>query len=330
VCLAAGGYGALALSGAHAGMVTIEPTPGASASIAGLRVAEGASNITVHNFAITGGVSLGAGDSHITIDHNDIDGEGPGGIGEGVETGGVNCSAPNAPVYPGCTTTAPSEYITISGNRIHGYGTGETEDAIHLNNWHHVRVVENDIYNLEEHGNHTDALQSVWGGSDLVFERNYEHDNQSQGFFIRNGDVAQVTVADNLFLRNDNEPPTEEINIQIVNTTGFLMTNNTVWDDQADAAHAEEAAEPLTATVQRNVEQIFDVLYEGGPAYQLTEDNNIFQEEPWSFTMNPNDTVVPNPEFADPAVDDYRLKNNPDHIGVDWAPSEYVYGPTGE
>jgi hypothetical protein len=329
VCLSAGSYGAMTLSGAHAGIVTIEPQPGASASIAGLRIAEGASNITVHNFVITGGVSLGAGDSHIAIDHNDIDGEGPGGDGEGVETGGVNCSAPNAPVYAGCASTPPSEYITISGNRIHGYGAGQTEDAIHLNNWHHVRVVENDIYNLEEHGNHTDALQSVWGGSDLAFERNYEHDNQSQGFFIRDGDAAQVKVSDNLFLRNNNLGG-EEYNVQVIDTTGFTMTNNTVWDNQADLIRAEEAAEPLTATVQRNVEQVFDVLYEGGPAYQLTEDHNIFQEEPWTFTMTLSDTMIPSPEFANPTVDDYRLKSNPNHIGVDWAPSEYVYGPTGE
>lgn len=330
VCLAAGSYGAMNLTGAHAGPVTLEPLPGASASIAGLGVAAGASNITIHNFTITGGVSLGAGDSHITIDHNDINGEGPGGDGEGVETGGVNCAAPNAPVYPGCTSTPPSTYITISGNRIHGYGLGATEDAIHLNNWQHVRVIANDIYDLEEHGNHTDALQSVWGGSDLLFERNYEHDNQAQGFFIRDGDVAQVKVADNLFLRNNNEPPMDEYNVQAIDTTEFTMTGNTVWDNQADLIRAEEAAEPLTATVERNVEEVFNVLYEKGPAYQLTEDHDLFREPPWTFTMGAHSIVVPDPEFVDPAADDYRLKSNPEHLGVDWAPAEYVYGPTGD
>jgi hypothetical protein len=329
VCLAAGSYGALTLSGTHEGVVTIEPRPGESASIAGVSVAEGASEITIHNLAISGGVSIGAGASHITVDHNDIDGEGPGGDGEGVETGGVNCSAPNAPVYAGCTSTPPCTYITISGNRIHSYGVGETEDAIHLNNWQHVRVVENDIYDLEEHGNHTDALQSVWGGSDLAFERNYEHDNQSQGFFIRDGDVSQVTVADNLFLRNNNLGG-EEYNVQVIDTTGFVMRNNTVWDNQADLIRAEDAAEPLTARVERNVEQVFGVLDEGGPAYQLSEDYDIFAEAPWTFTPGLHSVVLPEPEFIDPATDDYRLKVNPERIGVDWAPSEYVYGPTEE
>jgi hypothetical protein len=330
VCLGAGAYGHLTLSGAHAGNVTVEPTPGASASLAGVSVGTEASDITIHNFAIGGGVSIGVGASHITVDHNDIGGEGAGGDGEGVETLGVNCSAPNAPVYEGCVSTPPATYIAIVGNRIHGFGQGETEDAIHLNNWQHVTVAENDLYDLEEHGNHTDALQSVWGGRGLVFERNYEHDNQSQGFFIKDGDASEVTVADNLFLRNDNLGG-EENNIQVFDTTDFTMSNNTVWDGQGDLLRAEEAAEPLTATVERNVEEVFNVFHEGatGPAYELTEDYDIFREAPWTFEIGLHSKTVPDPEFEDPAADDYRLKSNPNDIGVNWSPSEYVYGPTG-
>jgi Right handed beta helix region len=328
VCLPAGAYGHLTLSGTHAGNVTVEPVPGAGASIAGVSVAEGAANITIHNFSIGGGVSIGAGASHITVDHNDIDGELPGGDGEGVETVSVNCSAPNAPVYEGCVSEPPCTYITISANRIHGFGQGTTEDAIHLNNWQHVRVIANDLYALEEHGNHTDALQSVWGGSDLVFERNYEHDNQSQGFFISDGDVSEVKVADNLFLRNNNLG-LEENNIQIFNTAPFTMTNNTVWDHQGDLLRAEASSLPLSATVERNVEEVFNVFAEGGPEYKLTEDYDIFHDPPWTFEPGPHTTIVEAPEFVDPATDDYRLKANPNDIGVNWAPAEYVYGPTG-
>ncbi len=329
VCLPAGAYEHLTLSGTHTGNVTIEPSPGAEASLAGVTIAASASYVTVHNFTITGGVSIGEGASHVTVDHNDINGEGPGGDGEGVETLGVNCSAPNAPVYEGCVSSPPSTYITISGNRIHGFGQGETEDAIHLNNWQHVSVTANDLYDLEEQGNHTDALQSVWGGSGLLFERNYEHDNQSQGFFISDGDVSEVKVADNLFLRNNNRG-LEENNVQVFNTADFTMTNNTAWDGQGDLLRAEAAAEPLTATVERNVEEVFNVFANGGPEYRLTEDYDIFHEEPWTFDIGLHSAIVASPEFNDPAVDDYRLKSNPDDIGVDWAPSEYVYGPTGD
>lgn len=328
VCLPAGDYGSLTLSGAHEATVTIEPLPGSLASIDGVTVAAGASNITIHDFAISGGLSIREGASHIAVDHNDINGEGPGGNGEGVEAFSVNCAAPNAPKYEGCTSTPPVTYITITGNRIHGFGQGSTEDAIHLNNWHHLRVSANDIYDLHELGNHTDALQSVWGGSDLTFDHNYEHDNQAQGFFIKDGDVSQVTVADNLFLRN-NDDGLQEYNIQVFDTTELTLTHNTSWAGAADLARAEGASFPLTATLQRNLEEVFNVANESGPAYKLTEDYDIFRESPWTFSPGPHTAIVENPEFADPAHDDYRLKSNPNGVGVDWAPSEYVYGPTG-
>jgi hypothetical protein len=333
ICLDAGSYGHLSVSGAHAGNVTIEPVPGAAVHLEGVTVAAGASYITIHDFDVGGGVSLGAGDSHITVDHNDIDGEGSGGDGEGVETLSVNCSAPNAPTYSGCTSTVPDSYITINGNEIHGYGQGETEDAIHLNDWEHVTITANDIYALEEHGNHTDAMQSVFGGHHMLFERNYEHDNQAQGFFIKDGDVSDVTVNDNLFLRNNNEPslyPGGEYNIQLFNTTELTITKNTVWDGQDDILRAEGAAEALTATVNHNVEQTLDVLDEGGPAYALSENYDVFAEEPWTFKMGAQSKVESSPDFVDAATEDYELASNPNDVGVDWQPSEYVYGPTGD
>jgi hypothetical protein len=329
ICLTAGAYGPLNLSGAHSGNVTVEPVPGAGVSLEGVDVAAGSSGITIHNFSISGGVSLAAGVSHVAIDHNDIDGHGPGGDGEGVETLSVNCSAPGAPYYSGCTSTAPDTYITINGNKIHGYGEGNTEDAIHLNDWEHVTITANDIYELEEHGNHTDAMQSVFGGHYMTFAYNYEHDNQAQGFFIKDGDASEVTVTENLFLSNNNLG-LDEYNIQVFNTTGLAITDNTVWDGQADIIRAEGAAEALTANVNHNVEQNFDDLHESGPAYALSEDYDIFAEEPFTFAMGPHSTVEAHPEFVNPAADDYELASNPYGAGVDWQPSEYVYGPTGD
>jgi Right handed beta helix region len=278
-------------------------------------------------------VTLAAGDSEITIDHNDIDGEGPGGEGEGVQDVTVDCTAPGAPTYSGCASTPPDSYIAILGNEIHGYGQGKTEDAIHLNNWEHVTIAGNDIYDLEEHGNHTDAMQSVFGGHHMTFAYNYEHDNQAQGFFINDGDASDVTIEENLFLRNDNEPspyPGGEYNIQVFDTTGLVIANNTVWDGQDDILRADGAAEPLTADANHNVERTLNVLHEGGPPYTLRHSYNIFREAPWTITLGAHSRVIRRPEFVDPATDDYRLRHNPHHIGVDWHPSEFVYGPTGD
>jgi parallel beta helix pectate lyase-like protein len=321
ICLTPGSYGQLNLSGVHSGTVTIESVPGTTVELGEVKVAANATNLTIHNFTIEG-VNLAPGASNITIDHNDISGG-----GEGVVNSSVNCSSPNAPTYQGCVSTAPNNHITINGNKIHGYGEGGGEDAIHLSNWQNVVITANELYNLEEHGNHTDAFQSVFGGSNLTFDHNYEHDNQSQGFFIKDGDASNVTVNDNLFLRNDNLGEGEN-NIQVFNTAGFVMTKNTVWDGQGDLIRAEGAAEPLTATVNHNVEQLFSVLHESGPAYTLSEDYDIFKEQP-SFGKGAHSTVVAKPSFVDAAANDYRLSSNPNGIGVDWAPAEYIYGPTG-
>jgi hypothetical protein len=322
ICLTPGSYGQLNLSGAHSGTVTVESVPGTAVKLGEVKVAANATNLTIHNFTIEG-VNLAPGASNIAIDHNDISGG-----GEGVVNSSVNCSSPNAPTYQGCVSTAPNNHITINGNKIHGYGEGGGEDAIHLSNWQNVTITANELYNLEEHGNHTDAFQSVFGGSGLTFDHNYEHDNQSQGFFIKDGDASNVTVNDNLFLRNDNLGEGEN-NIQVFNTAGFVMTKNTVWDGQGDLIRAEGAAEPLTATVNHNVEQLFSVKNESGPAYTLSEDYDIFKEQPPSFNKGAHSTVVAKPSFIDAAANDYRLSSNPNNIGVDWAPSEYIYGPTG-
>jgi hypothetical protein len=324
VCLTAGTYGAASISARPSSEATLTAAPGAHVVVGGVNIASGTSNFTIRDLTVKGGIVMGSGNSNITIDHNDISSG-----GEGIVNSSVNCSSPNAPRYAGCTSTAPDTYITISANKIHGYGEGGGEDAIHLSNWEHVRITANELYNLEEHGNHTDAFQSVFGGSNLTFDHNYEHDNQSQGFFIKDGDASNVTVNDNLFLRNDNLGEGEN-NIQVFNTAGFVMTKNTVWDGQGDLIRAEGAAEPLTATVNHNVEQVFNSIHEGsGPAYTLNENSDVFKEAPWTIAKGALSIVLPSPSFRDPADDDYRLSPNPNNIGVDWAPSEYTYGPDG-
>jgi hypothetical protein len=85
----------------------------------------------------------------------------------------------------------------------------------------------------------------------------------------------------------------------------------------------------LTATVNHNVEQVFNSIHEGGPAYTLNENYDVFKEAPWTIATGALSTVLANPKFVDPAADDYRLSPNPNGAGVDWAPSEYTYGPTG-
>lgn len=309
ICLPSGTYGSISIK--HP--IEVEPVPGQEATIGAVTIS--GSNITIHNFSINGGVNIKPGSNHVDIDHNNITGG-----GEGINGGGVNCTSPGAPKYSGCTTEAAIENIIIHGNKIHGYGEGGTEDGIHINNWHHFVVTENEEYNLEETGNHTDGLQSVWGGSDMVYKKNYVHDFQAQCFFLKDGLIeAPVVVEDNLFLKGNNKN-LDEYCIQLFGTNGAVIKNNTDWSSEGDILRENVP----NAVVENNVFQIFQKIESSSLA---AEGNNIFTESPWSFTANKNDKIEKNPPFINPSENNYELASGQ---GVNWKPSEFVYGPTGQ
>ncbi|MFZ1994756.1 MAG: hypothetical protein WAU75_11655, partial [Solirubrobacteraceae bacterium] len=332
ICLKAGTYAGLTLAGAHSGGVTIEAVPGQRVTLTtGARDSHGqdvavlveanASGVVIQGFWIRGEVELSMGDSSIRVDHNDITG-GP----YGIELASEDCHVPNAPQWGGCGATAKITDATISGNRIHDIGGPTGDDAINANNYVNLRVTGNDLYGMHEGGNHTDCLQSTFGGSGLVFDHNYEHDNNCQGFFTKDGDVTDAVLYDNLFLRDqiDHEP---EGNLNIINVYDLTIRRNTSLPDTADIIRDLGSARPPRAAVDHNV---FDIFASGccdDPArFQLTESHNIFWQQPDSFRLGPADQVA-HPRFADPRVDDYRLVRNPYGIGVDWSPVDQHYGP---
>ena len=339
VCVKGGTYEGFTLSGAHSGDVTVQPVPGEKVMINGratpdpqgnavaVFISPRASHIIVHGFYIDGMVELREGTSYIRVDHNDIETTGL----EGVYLFSENGAAPHAPVGP---ELEPVRYVTISGNMIHGV---REDDAININNWEHVRVTGNDIYNIVEAGNHEDCLQSTFGGSYITFDHNYEHDNQCQGFFIKDGDVTGVLVYDNLFLRDRAGEAAgcpygcnETGGIQVWYAHGVVVRNNTNWSGSGELVRVP------AATVRYRVEFSHNVTWEfnpGGSAREarqvaLIEGYNVFYRAPFFFKINPrSDRILKRPHFRDPASDDYRLANGRGSVGVDWAPSEQHYGP---
>ena len=181
-----------------------------------------------------------------------------------------------------------------------------------------------------ESGNHTDCLQSVYGGTDLIFTHNYEHDNDCQGFFVKDGDASDVSITDNLFLRDD-EPDEAGARFanyaQAWNIEDLTVENNTIWDGKGIALVTEDASVSPSATIDHNLITALTINKPIGKAYALTEDYNIFDEAPWSFTPSSSDTTNSNPQFVDTATDDYQLASNPNGIGIDWNPAEVQYGP---
>ena len=332
ICLKAGTYNGLTLGGSHSGPVTIQAVPGQRVILTtGARDSHGqnvavyvgpsAGNLIIHGFWIRGEVELSMGDSSIRVDHNDITG-GP----YGIELASEDCHVPNAPQWSGCGATPKITDVTISGNRIHDIGGPTGDDAINANNYANLRITGNDLYGMHEGGNHTDCFQSTFGGSGLVFDHNYEHDDNCQGFFTKDGDVTDALLYDNLFLRDqiEHEP---EGNLDIINVYNLTIRRNTSLPDTVDAIRDQGSAKPPRAAVDHNVFYMFANGCCDDPAlFQLTENHNIFLQQPDSFRLGSADQVA-HPTFTDPRVDDYRLLHNPLGIGVDWSPVDQHYGP---
>ncbi len=318
VCLNSGAYGKLALDASHSSDVTLQAAPEAHVTTG--EVALTGNHIVVRGLWIDGQVALEEGASYMTIDRDDITGG-----GEGIVFDTSDCTVPNAPTWSGCEPHKPISDVTISSNHLHNIGENGTEDAIHLDNWRNVTVVGNEFDHIVESGNHTDCLQSVYGGEGLVFDHNYEHDNDCQGIFIKDGDATNVSFTDNLFLRD--QIGSYANFAQVWNVKGLAIQHNTIWDGKGFALVANGASFTPTATIDHNVINIFKVEKPIGNPFSITEGNDVFGEAPTNMSEGAGDSVVSSPKFASTATDDYRLASNPNGIGVDWAPSEEDYGP---
>ncbi len=324
VCLRAGSYtGQLSLNAKPTSDVVLAPAPGAHVSTGSISIA--GSHIVVRDLWVHGEIALATGASNVTIEHDDISNAGGQG-GEGIVFDTADCTVPNAPKWPGCEPQAPVANVTISANHIHDVGNGGSEDAIHLDNWRNVRITGNEFDHIVESGNHTDCVQSVYGGEGLVFDHNYEHDNDCQGFFVKDGDATNVSFTENLLVRD--QLGSYANFAQIWNVRGLTIQHNTIWDGKGLALVANEASFEPTATIDHNLIATFVIEPPIGTPFAITEHDNIFGQTPSSLRMSRSDRTLARPRFVKPASDDYRLARNPRGVGVNWSPVGRLYGPS--
>ncbi len=322
VCLAAGTYGAVSITTTPSSNATLTAAPGAHVVVGGVNIA--ASNVTVSQLHSTGTINVGSGGpypgfSHDIIEHNDV---GP--------TNGYGISVMSA-------TSTPSSYITVAYNRIHNTSATSEGDALRFDGWNHLTVEGNDIYEIKECPGstcHTDTLQSYNGDvatTGLTITKNYTHDNVgAQGLpFLKDGDISNVTISDNLSLRNTNT------NGQVTgvwvdeNIQGLTITNNTYQGTSGSIVQADGSASNPTVAINHNVFDNINVRPGSGPSYTTTENYDIFTgNDEYTFNVGPNSLMETKPVFTNTAIDDYRLAKNPNHIGVDWSPAEVQFGPT--
>ena len=339
VCIAAGSYPSVRFSAARSAAVTIAAKPGATVTFADLDFGSTASHLRIQGVHVDGQVKLEAeGAHHITFvwswvrgfsaewgthdllfEHNDIRTSGGGNGVELISTAPVH----GAPGGSGTQNLAPVERVTIRANKLHDIAT----DAIFMGNYRDVLVEDNEISGLQEAGQHTDALQSVYGGKRLTFRGNYVHDNRAQGFFVKDGRAYDLVVHDNLFVHTrdlwqisfyDLLPETSPYGIQIV--------GNTVWD--SNLPFILDGTENRGIYVHNNVFQ--EMLAEQPSAVRphVDQDYNLIGGGFNWGRQGPHDVAGP-ASFVDPASDDYRLRAGAISFaaGVSWRPADKHFGP---
>ena len=158
----------------------------------------------------------------------------------------------------------PISRVIIRGNHLDAIGT----DAIRPANFDDLLVEGNDLTGVVESGDHSDALQVVWGGRNLRVRNNVIHDIQGQGLFIKDGLVTGAVIEGNQLLRGRSEPQ-----IALYETEGLRLRHNTVRDAQYGVTLGDHLRD---AVVEHNVFSDFTV--DGDPgrlASQLREDHNV-------------------------------------------------------
>jgi hypothetical protein len=314
VCLSPGSYGKLSLNARPAGEVVVQPA--GSATISGATM--DGSNLTLEGFNVVGGeVDVQPGSDHMTVQFNQISG---GYFG----------------IDAGPTTTTTVNDVTIRGNKFVGnYG----EDAIRLNRYHdgpdadpYGALIEgNEITGVVEDGNHNDCLQTVWVGDHLYIQRNYLHDNNCQGFFIKDqaSAIDTVVIQDNLIA--DHNLPCQPASLcpswvlMPVQVYGPLVNhvfrNNTIWTNDKDGGVM------WRGSGLQNVEIDHNLIWRGdsdasGIAGLSEHDNTVCK---WSnLPSSPSDTKTCSVSILSTVTNDYRQSNG---RGVTWAPADQHYGP---
>ncbi|HWI96856.1 MAG TPA: hypothetical protein VNS60_12385 [Solirubrobacterales bacterium] len=320
ICLTNGSYDELHLDADKTGSgVTVRAENPGKATIAAADL--NGSGLLLSHFIIAGEITIEPGSRKISVLDNRISG------------GYFGLNA-------GPTTSTSISDTTVRGNLFAGpFG----EDAIRLNRYHDsgdadpygILIEGNEITGVRENGNHSDCLQSVWGGDGLYFRRNYLHDNRCQGFFVKDqpAPVENVILSNNLMLRNaaSCDPPGLDCGppavVQLYGPIRRLrLDHNTIWtaSNRSPVVWGEGPFES-TAVADNVLYRAWSEWNGGFPGFADTG-NVVCQWEGTLPRLSPSSTRSCTPRFQSPKEDDYRLRNG--NAGITWSPTEQRYGPS--
>ncbi len=336
VCLRASAspYASLTISSGPATTnSTLTAAPGQHVVVAGVTIAT--SHVTVEGLHIKGAAQVGTG--NVAGFHNDA-----------FEWDEIyESSGDGVGLFAQVEGPTLNEYITIAHDTIRSTGKSSEGDGLHIQGAAHVTIRENNISQISEEGcpgcYHDDILQTynTLGSEyktnhDLVFEKNYIHDVDAEGFFLKDGDVTpNVTVRDNLSVRNR---WTAAGGIWVDDCTHNLLIEKNFYPESSNIQAASANCQSPTVTLSKNIFGRLKINHEAGGTYAITSEHNIFtgSGQP-EYSKGATDESKQLPESAyrcapncgkgTAADDDYELVSNPNGIGIDWDPGTQHYGP---
>jgi hypothetical protein len=317
VCLANGSYGSLSLSIRRpAPGVTLRAQNPGSATLGGVSIS--GAGVAVERF-VTGSINVSSSANGVALRHNSI-------------SGGA---------YVIGNTSSYVKNVEFSGNLIKpGTGSGE-KDTFMVQRFEALRIENNQIWVADEDGGHNDGLQTVWGGRGLIFKGNWIRGGAgSQGFFIKDGEVTNVSFEDNLVAGRPSKAPYAGSPLQFFDVvpnsadpfyTGYGMSirHNTIWSNP-NIVYAREC-QSKKIFVELNVMDGWSAP-DGSSCVlsELTQDYNVVT----SGTIGKRGAhdVSSQPTFVDSANQDWQLTSgsagnfSAGRAGVTWRPADRSYG----
>jgi hypothetical protein len=318
VCLADGTYGSLSISVRRSAPgVTLRAQNPGGATLGGVSVSGG--GVSIERF-VTGSVNVSSTANGVAFRHDSI-------------SGGV---------YVIGSTSSYAKNVEFDGNLIKpGTGSGE-KDTFMVQRFEGLRIENNQIWVADEDGGHNDGLQTVWGGRGLIFKGNWIRGGAgSQGFFIKDGEVTNVSFEDNLVAGRPSKLPYAGSPLQFFDTVpnsadpfytgyGMLIRHNTIWSNP-NIVYAREC-QNKKIFVELNVMDGFSAP-DGTSCVlsELTQDYNVVT----SGTIGKRGAhdISSAPNFADSVNQDWQLTSasagnfSVGRAGVTWRPADRTYGP---
>jgi hypothetical protein len=317
ICLADGSYGSLSLSmkRPEPGVTLRAQNPG-GATLGG--VSASGAGVTVERFD-SGSFSVNAGAERIAFVHN---------------------TAPGITVVG--SSSAYAKDVEVIGNLFEGRtGSGE-KDTFMLQRFEGLRIEDNQIWIADEDGNHNDGLQTVWGGRGLIFRGNWMRGGAgSQGFFIKDGEVSNVSFEDNLIAGRPSKAPWAGAPLQFYDTVpnashpfytgyGMVIRHNTIWSNP-NTSYVREC-QNQAIFVELNVMDGWNAPDNASCVLsQLTQDYNVITGGSIG-KRGPHD-VSTTPAFVASSAQDWQLTPSSagnfsvGRAGVTWRPADRSYGP---